>query len=237
MDYEILEESSLSDFDKQAMFKLMVENYSGVKKADFLRDLSKKDYVIILKSVGQLCGFSTFALFEHEINGERIRVAFSGDTVINKENRNSRQLPVSFGMLMNRIEKMSDEPLYWMLISKGFRTYRFLPVYFKEFYPAYNQCLPEFEKQLMMQLGEKLFGERYKLSSGIVSSSGQAVKSVEEDLHSIELREDLHIQYFNDKNPNWHNGDELVCLVKYSRSNLNSFIVKILDKKEQVLAL
>lgn len=232
MDYEITQVPFLNENDKQSMFELMKDNYSGVNRAVFLKDLHEKDYVIILKSKDRLCGFSTFALSQHNINGRNIRLAFSGDTVISKENRNSRQLPVSFGVLMNRIEKLSDEPLYWMLISKGFRTYRFLPVYFKEFYPVYNRDTPGPEKELIDSLGKKLFPKRYREDLGIISSSGQAVKNFLEDQQVINQRDDEHIQFFNTKNKNWPQGDELLCLVRYNRKNLNPFISKILDLEE-----
>ena len=130
MEYEICKRDSLSPETVAKMFLLMRDNYLGVVKEDFHRDLSQKDYVILLKSKNNLCGFSTFRLFNHTYREQKIRVAFSGDTIICKENRNSRILPISFGMLMNRIESDSNTPLYWMLISKRvpnlpFPTYLF----------------------------------------------------------------------------------------------------------------
>ena len=233
MNYEIIEQLQVSDKDRNAMYSLMLDNYEGIKKSDFLGDLSKKDYVIILKSEDKICGFSTFAVFDHEVNGQKVRVAFSGDTVIVKAKRNSRVLPVSFGVLMNRIEQESSVPLYWMLISKGFRTYRFLPVYFKEFYPVFNQTTPKFEQSLIDSFGATFFGSRFNREAGIIASNGQYIKSREEDLEIINKRKDAHIQFFNEKNPQWQIGDELVCILKYERKNLNTFIIKVLDREEQ----
>lgn len=237
MDYQIVNRHLLTDSDRNSMFEMMKENFSGVKRHDFDSDLQQKDYVIILKSDGVLCGFSTFALSRHIINGRPIRIAFSGDTIISKQNRNSIQLPVSFGILMNQIEKISDEPLYWMLISKGFRTYRFMPVYFKEFYPVFNRETPFQEKSIMNYLGEKFFPDRFSSATGIISSSGQAIRSSCEDLEVIAKRDDPHIQFFDQRNRHWQKGDELLCLVRYSRQNLNPFIVKVLDREEKKMVL
>ena len=232
MEYEICRRETLTASVKAAMLELIQENYLGVKRKDFYRDLSQEDYVILLRKDQQLCGFSTFRLFRHEYSGEQVLVAFSGDTIICKENRNSRILPISFGVLMNSIESEYDMPLFWMLISKGFRTYRFLPVYFEEFFPVFDRETPAYEKGLIESLSERLFDKRFCPESGVVAGCGQTVKNILEDKEVIERRSDPHINFFNCQNPGWINGDELVCLVRYRQSNLNPFIARRLEAEE-----
>ena len=49
----------------------------------------------------------------------------------------SPSLAGSFGHFMLRmLKEHRGTPVYWFLISKGYRTYRFLPVFFNRFYPT-----------------------------------------------------------------------------------------------------
>lgn len=81
--------SNISPQDKIGMFSLMDDYYENVSKEQFLSDLEKKDCVIMIKEQGLLCGFSTQVLLYRIVEGKNIRILFSGDTVIDKNHRNS----------------------------------------------------------------------------------------------------------------------------------------------------
>ena len=61
------------------------------------------------------------------------------------------------------------------------------------------------------------------------------MKNIEDDRNAISRHTDSHINFFNEKNPGWTKGDELVCLVKYEQANLNPFIAKRLEVEESRL--
>ena len=42
---------------------------------------------------------------------------------------------------------------YWFLISKGYKTYRFLPLFFREFYPRHDAPTPAWAKEILDALG------------------------------------------------------------------------------------
>ena len=87
----------------------------------------------------------------------------------------------------------------------------------------------------MNSLGTRLFDQRFNETTGIIQSCGQSVKNIEDDRNAISRRTDSHINFFNEKNPGWTKGDELVCLVKYEQANLNPFIAKRLEVEESRL--
>ena len=116
--------------------------YAGGREDDFARDLDGKDWVILLKCDGKVCGFSTQKLFEDFKCGQYVRVPgtmnvlFSGDTIVDEGMRNQSGLAGGFGHLMRCLnERYEPNSLYWFLISKGARTYRFLPTFFKRYVP------------------------------------------------------------------------------------------------------
>ena len=66
------------------MCRLMQAHYEGVTEQQFLADLAAKQWVILLRDQGRLCGFSTQVLFDHPFDGGTVKILFSGDTVIEK---------------------------------------------------------------------------------------------------------------------------------------------------------
>jgi hypothetical protein len=63
-------------------------------------------------------------------------VVYSGVTIIRSEYWGTPQLPSTW--IKTVLEKSAEmvQPLYWLLISSGYKTYRFLTVFYKEFYRA-----------------------------------------------------------------------------------------------------
>jgi hypothetical protein len=217
------------------MLALMMTYYANVTRRDFETDLENKDYAILLRNPhGEIAGFSTLKSFPYTQGGRRIRVAFSGDTIIDRRHWGSICLPLAFGQLMNRLRLQHDEDeLYWFLISKGIRTYRFLPVFFKHFYPACGEQNDLGLKPLLDRLGRDLFNESYDATSGtiVAKSDGQYLENeYSGDTHAG--RDVPHIDFFYRKNPGYARGDELACLLRFEESNLSPFIRKRLAKAE-----
>ncbi len=152
--------NELAPADMDGMYALMTSHYQHVHRDVFEHDLAGKDAVILLHEVetSQLRGFSTQVCFDHE----DLRILFSGDTIIHPDHWGGMQLPVMFGRMMQALKR--EEPhrrLFWMLISKGFRTYRFLPVFFHQFYPHVDRPTPAWEQSLMDSLGQLRFANGY----------------------------------------------------------------------------
>ena len=218
----------LSEKHVDDMLRLMQAYYHNVTPGRFVKDLEEKEWVILLWENGRICGFSTQMLFNHDIEGHEIRVIFSGDTIIEKNYWHSLALPVAWGRLMLSI--LSDHPgrpLYWFLISKGYKTYRFLPVFFREFYPSCMKEAPTSEKALICSLGRRKFGDRFDSESGIIRASegAQYLRPGVADITEIRRR-DKHIAFFEKANPGHAKGDELLCIARCHESNLKPFILR-----------
>ena len=82
------------------MQQLMRAHYDGVSESQFLADLLAKQWVILLRDSGHLCGFSTQVLFDYPLAGRDVKILFSGDTIIEKDHWGSLALPVAWGRLM-----------------------------------------------------------------------------------------------------------------------------------------
>jgi hypothetical protein len=212
------------------MLRIMQTYYVNVSAVQFRADLKVKDMVILLCEDRDIRGFSTWKLDHHQIGQRSVNVIFSGDTIIEKDSWRSLALPIAWGRLMLATqEQFADRELYWLLTSKGYKTYRYLPVFFREFYPSYRRETPDFEKALLTSLASLKFGNRFDESSGILIASGrdQRLRPGVADI-TEGRRKDRHVAFFEKANPGHARGDELVCLANCQPSNINSFIMRFL---------
>src|SRR5436309_2239183 len=134
---------------RDAMFALMERHYENVHRARFDADLDEKDWVILLRDrgTGEIGGFSTQMLLDADVDGRPIKALFSGDTIVDRDRWGDSALSHVWGRLaLALIDRAGETELYWFLISKGFRTYRFLPVFFHEFYPRHDRPTPGWAK-------------------------------------------------------------------------------------------
>jgi hypothetical protein len=231
---DILTVAQLSGGDIQDMFALMQASYHNVYWEVFKRDLAAKDWVIVIRDPGKqrIKGFSTLQVFLQDFQGQTCQVAFSGDTIIAPDCWGSLRLPVAFGTLMLSIKNADPSvPLYWMLITKGIRTYRVLPVFFKRFYPRYDQTTPEHMRRFMQVLGERKYPQHYQ-TSGIIAAeaSGQCLRRELSGEDGVLARQDPHVQFFLEQNPGHGQGDELLCLAEFSWENLCPYIIRQLRR-------
>lgn len=233
----IISASALSQKQKQEMYALMVQHFDNVFRSQFEKDLAAKDWVILLldEVSGELKGFSTQSLFEHNYKDESLLIMFSGDTIIHPDFWGSFVLPITWGRLMLSIRSQyRNKKLYWMLISKGFRTYRFLPVFYYKFFPRYDQATPEWEDGLIHSLGKRKFPGQYDETSGIVRAAthSQCLKAGLVTVKETQRKKNPHIDFFIQTNPKFHCGDELVCIAPFDEANIKPYILRELNKEK-----
>lgn len=231
----IVKVRDLGSFEIERMFYLMNMNYADIKRSNFEKDLSEKSDVILLKdkTSWEIQGFSTLMILEDRIKNESVKALFSGDTIIDKNYWGDSELECQWGRYaFSLIDKNPNTNLYWLLMSKGYKTYRFLPVFFNDFYPRFDKETPIYEKEIINVFANKKFPDNYDSSRGLVLFNGQKDKLRKgiADIEEFRLK-DPHINYFVKINPNWMQGDELVCLVKLSKDNFNHLAHRVINKK------
>jgi hypothetical protein len=220
MKTEIIKTADVTEQEKEELFFLYRRFYANTDYDRFLADFSEKQWLIRMTDSSRLAGFSTQQLILHSAGGKAIRFLFSGDTIVDPEYWNTSHLAGAFGHLFLRILQEDDSALYWFLISKGFRTYRFLPVFFTSFYPAYSGKNIEL-KQMLDTVAELKFGNCYNQKTELV------VFDKEKEHLTGKLAEvpagrykDKHVCFFLNRNQNYRRGAELACIAPLMPENL-----------------
>src|SRR5262245_6836672 len=162
---------AVTDAQRAAMFALMDRHYENVTRAAFAADLAEKQWVILLldPQTEEVCGFSTQVLLDGTVAGRPIKALFSGDTIVDRDRWGDPSLAHVWGRLaLSLIDSLADAELYWFLISKGYKTYRFLPLFFHEFYPHFDAPTPAWARDVIDTLGRSRYPERFDAATGIV---------------------------------------------------------------------
>ena len=221
----------VADSLKESMFQLHCRYFCNVRRETFFHDMSGKDWIILLHNAQELVGFSTLQVIRLPVVGVERVFLFSGDTVVDLAHGQDSTLAGCFGHFMLRLmAENGSTPLYWFLISKGYRTYRFLPVYFKKFYPVHDHAMPPDYVALLQAVATHKFGDTYDARTGLVRLAGSKDRLRPEMCDVPESRlSDPHVRFFLEHNPDYAAGDELTCLADISRENLNKYAWRVIE--------
>jgi hypothetical protein len=205
------------------MFALMDRHYENVTPAGFAADLAEKRWVILLldPQTEAVCGFSTQMTLDVRVEGRPVTALFSGDTIVDRDRWGDGALARVWGCLaLTLIDAAGGGELYWFLLSKGYKTYRFLPVFFHEFYPRHDAPTPPWAAAVIGALGRHKYPGRYDPANGVVRGGpGQdRLRSGIADVTSARLA-DPDVRHFAARNPGHAQGDELCCVAPLTRAN------------------
>ena len=212
-----------------AMYGLISRYFAEFDRQQFESDLAEKDDVVVIRVDDEVVGFSTMQLSEERVNGEDIQVLFSGDTIIDTRYWDTHELQRCFAERAARAMRESDLPLYWLLICGGYRTYRYLPIFFEEFWPRHDRATPAETQVLMDALAGKRFGSAYQ--QGVVIESNGYLSEGVSPIEEKQLK-NPHVAFFNETNPGHIRGHELVCLTRFSEDNMKRPLLKLIQRSQ-----
>lgn len=204
------------------MYALIDAHFENVSRARFELDLRGKNWVLLLRDAdGTLAGFSTILFYETELEGERVSVVYSGDTIVDPSHWGSPALARSWIASILELQlAASTSRIFWLLLTSGFRTYRFLPLFWRSFHPCFDAEAPLETARRIDALAESLLGEEYDAATGIVRFREPARLRPHLRELVVGRLHDPHVAFFLERNPGHAEGDELVCLTEISTANL-----------------
>jgi hypothetical protein len=212
---------SLTEPQIDQMVALQCAHFRNASRELFCEDLSGKTHALLLEDAGRLYGFSTLRYFPMDHQGRAVSVVYSGDTIVQPDHWSHSKLSQAWIHAVLEIHRRSGGgPLWWFLIVSGFRTYRFLPLFYREFYPTPTEPTPPAAQQLMDHLASEMFAEHYNLKTGIIRF--HTAQPLREHLLKIPKKhqKNPHVQFFLEKNSGFSQGDELACLTRIDEENL-----------------
>ncbi|MDO5623835.1 MAG: hypothetical protein Q4G71_04015 [Pseudomonadota bacterium] len=221
--------SALSVAERSAMSALYLSCYAGTSDALFQHDLNAKDEAIVLRhDTHGLVGFTTVQVYPWRWRGEPVRVVYSGDTVVQPAHWGQQTLALAWVENMGRLlAEPGAPPLYWLLLVKGHRTYRYLSAFTHRFHPHWAQAHPDW-RALADELAQARFGGSYLPAQGVVrfaQSHGHLRPHLAEPSDAERAKDAT--AHFLARNPGFRQGDELVCLCPLALDNLKPLAARV----------
>ena len=216
---------ALSPQQEERLHDLLATFFNGVDRATFIADLHEKSHVILLEDdTRAVRGFSTLLVYRTSVPGVDATIVYSGDTIVDRAWWGSPSLAVSWLAAARSLTKASGtRDVFWLLLTSGFRTYRFLPVFWRDFYPRHDDGeAPSSKRPLADALAVERFGDRYDPERGIVRFGRPQVLVPELRDVPDGRSHDPHVAFFLERNPGHVNGDELVCVTDIGDHNLTA---------------
>lgn len=209
--------NQLNNDQIEQMFVLFEHFYDNVSFTRFKNDLSDKTRVVLMfDKKKKIKGFSTMKDFDYEFQGKNYRILYSGDTIISPEHWGTSILTIAFLKVMIKLKlRYPTRPVWWFLISKGYKTYLLLANNFINYYPRYDQATPPEYKGLLTGLSEMLYPGHFNAEKGVIEFPDGAHEKLKESIAPI--TEELKLKYpkikfFEEQNQNWKIGYELSCI-------------------------
>jgi hypothetical protein len=234
--FKIVPIQSVSALDRKTMLSLYQNYYDMGDVSDFDRDFLQKDHVIVLldKLTDEIKGFSTQKMLKHNIDGRNYIGVFSGDTIVDKAYWGDPALSLGFFWYMTRLSLSRPwGKIYWHLISKGYKTYLLLSRNFETYYPRYDRKTSEFDQKLMASFATQLYPHNYHPDRDLLlfQHAHEKLKG-----HVAPIDQELkmkmpEVAFFEQKNPGWQKGDELVCIGHFHLLLPFYYLKKIFFKK------
>jgi hypothetical protein len=221
--FRLVPRAAITPVEKAGMFTLLTQHFSGVTPEQFARDLAEKNLALLLERREELVGFSTLAAYATTFENAAVNVLYSGDTIVTPNAWGTSALPRAWVAGVDSLRaKLPPGKCYWLLLTSGFRTYRFLPVFWREFFPRFDEPTPAGTQRLLNQLARDRFGTQFDPGTGIVRfTRPQKLRSALKQVPAGR-EHDPHISFFISRNMGHGNGDELVCLTELCPGNLTA---------------
>jgi hypothetical protein len=212
------------------MHKVFVQYYHNANLHNFVTDMGKKTGVIILqeKNTKKIIGFSTWTELDITTNGKKSIGIFSGDTVVEKEYWGNKELQKTFvKQLLKTKIKNPQTSVFWLLISKGYKTYLLLTNNFPKHYPSHKRNNIKLES-IVDEYCEQLYADAYNKDNRLLNF-GDNYQYLKDDVAEITPHmtdENLEIRHFTKLNPSWQQGTELPCVGEVSIYMMWRFMLK-----------
>lgn len=216
---------------RREMHALMAACYEDVSVEAFERDLSSKTVaVLLLDEHGALMGFSTQEIYQTRHFGQEMKILFSGDTIVSPQCWGSQELVKGWCRVAARMLADTDAlPCYWFLISKGYRTFLYLPLFFETYHPS--RTGDEELRALLDALAAEKFPGCYDSSSGLIQPPGRSGR-LAASLADIPPHRghDPDVDFFLQRNPDYREGVELACLAPIALENTRGVGRRLLSR-------
>lgn len=180
----------------------------------------KRDVIEIRDSDGQLVGLGAVDVDVVEHEGQRRVVIFPGDTLFDEGIRGN-DVVQRIGALyyLAARARYPRTPVYMVYGTFSYKTYLMLPRNFRTFWPRHGVKTPEPERRFLAAMAERYYGNmRHSPAGDVIGRASKRLKLGVATVDETALA-DPDVRYFYEQNPDYDQGDTLLCLIPLDLRN------------------
>lgn len=236
---EVVEVARLTPAQRSGMLTLLQTCYANVSPAQFNRDLDEKEWTILGTDPvsARVWCFSTMRRLHATVDGEPITAFYSGDTASSADARGAATSAgtrlVIRKMFCERMISEDEGRFYWFMISSTYKSYRLLPMIFRDFAPRPARALSSAETSAIAELS-RLKHIEFNASSGIVTLAKPSLPFDSAAEPESARAHDVYAEFFHSANPGAASGDRLATLTEISLSNLTPLGARMVSATSDV---
>ncbi len=210
---------------------------SGVTVEDFHKVLLSYSHVFLWRerTDGSLRGTALIAVDSQEQDGEKFTLIRFGLTFFQ---RNYQGGPMLYYVVLYHILKElvlhPRTPVY--LIGKAFsyKSYLVCTKAIKSLYPRFDAKTPAFEQKIIDNFAAKMAmkGDVYYPERCVIERNLASIKEFVAPLTSQELQ-NPHVKFFQETNPGWDKGHQLVMLGRFTWKNMFETLYKAVTRTKR----
>lgn len=231
--YSLISTKDIVQSSLERMYFILEQNYSSVSFNAFENDLKNKQFIGILKDDdNQIQGFTTYVVNPFGLGTFEYNILFSGDTIISPKYWGSQELVKGWCKTVGGlIAGAPEKKWYWFLLSKGHRTYMYLPLFFEKYYPALNKSEEADLFPIIDTCAKAMYGSNWKPEKRVITfeKSHGELKEIHTETTLKKVKSNVHIDFFLQKNPGFERGDELTCMAELRLDNMKRFTNVVLE--------
>ena len=224
----------LAPRERDQMFALLDRYYLHASREQFEADLDEKEWVLLgtEPEAGRISGFTTLMRLHTTVDGAPVRAFFSGDTVTESAYWAHNDTARGIGLLLHHMLEIVGEVdchWYWFVISSTYRSYRLLPMVFREAHPSPHCAMPPHATRTLEALTRQKFGGGYDSRSSVVRFPHATVFRSGFDVRTGGSADPWE-EFFHRANPGCLEGDRLASLAVLSMDNLSRLGRRLLEQ-------
>jgi hypothetical protein len=171
------------------------------------------------------------------VDGAPVRAFFSGDTVTESTYWAHNDTARGVGLLLQHMLEIAEDVAcrwYWFVISSTYRSYRLLPMIFREAHPSPRFAMPPSVIRTLEALTSQKFGGGYDSQSSVVRFPHATVFRSGFDVKTGGSG-DAWEEFFLRANPGHRDGDRLASLAVLSTDNLTPLGRRLLHQSAEAV--
>jgi len=238
----VIEVDNLTGAQRGAMLGLLQSCFANVSESQFNRDLDEKEWVVLGTDPrsGGVWSFSTLRRLRITLDGERIMALFSGDTASRPDTRGAETaagIRAVFRKIFHEVARnaSSADRIYWFMISSTYKSYRLVPMLFRDYAPGIKRKMSDEETRIVAELC-RLKGLNFDPAKGIVRLDNPSIPRGFSGHAEPAEEDDPHVHFFHSANPGADKGERLASLIRLSEANLTPLGARMIALEQEQLA-